>query len=312
MVAIAFVFPGQGSQSVGMQTDIAAAFPVVRETYREAGDALSLDLWRLVSDGPAADLDRTEITQPAMLSAGVAAWRVANELGDARPQCLAGHSLGEWTALTAAGALAFADALRLVAERGRLMQDAVPAGTGAMAVIIGLDDDKVRAACAEAAEGDVVQAVNFNSPGQVVIAGATAAVERACGVAKDNGARRAMTLPVSVPSHCDLMRPAAERLAGQLDGVTIAEPELPVVNNVDVRAESAPEAIRAALLRQLYSPVRWVETVEHLRDAHGVTALVECGPGRVLAGLTRRIDKTLGAHALDSTEGFKGLGAVFS
>ncbi len=311
-MAIAFVFPGQGSQSVGMQADLAGAFPVVRETYREAGDALSLDLWRLVSDGPAGDLDRTEITQPAMLSAGIAAWRVANEIGDARPQFLAGHSLGEWTALTAAGALAFADAVRLVAERGRFMQDAVPAGAGAMAVIIGLDDDRVREACAEAAQGEVVQAVNFNSPGQVVIAGASTAVDRACAVAKGSGARRAMTLPVSVPSHCDLMRPAAERLAGRLDEVTIAEPQLPVINNVDVRAEAAPEAIRAALLRQLYSPVRWVETVERLRDAHGVSALVECGPGRVLSGLTRRIDKTLGAHALDGSEAFDSLGTVFS
>jgi [acyl-carrier-protein] S-malonyltransferase len=295
----ALVFPGQGSQSVGMLDALAAAEPIVGRCFAEASDALGYDLWQVVSSGPEERLNATERTQPALLAAGIAVWRVWQQRGAPQPVALAGHSLGEYTALVAAGSIGFADALRLVEFRGQAMQAAVPAGTGAMAAILGLDDEAVRAACAESAQGAVVSAVNFNSPGQVVIAGEKAAVERAIEACKAKGAKRAVPLPVSVPSHCALMRPAADRLAERLAGIAVAAPALPVVHNVDVASHSDPAAIRRALVAQLHSPVRWVECVQALK-ARGATRLVECGPGKVLAGLTKRIDKEVeGLAAFD-------------
>jgi len=298
-VKTAFVFPGQGSQAPDMQSELAGAFAVVRTTYEEAGEALGRDLWALSREGDEEQLARTANTQPLMLTAGVAAWRVWQERGGATPAGLAGHSLGEYTALVAAGALAFPDAVRLVAERARFMQEAVPEGAGAMAAILGLDDEAVLAACAEAAGDAVVEAVNFNAPGQVVIAGEKAAVERAIAAAKEQGARRAMLLPMSVPSHCRLMEPAAERLRAVLAGVTIEPPAIPVINNVDVSVESEPAAIADALVRQLYRPVRWVETVQRFA-AQGTDRVIECGPGKVLVGLGRRIDRSLPHASLDT------------
>jgi [acyl-carrier-protein] S-malonyltransferase len=296
-MSVAFVFPGQGSQSVGMLADLAVAFPLVAETFAEASEVLGYDLWQLVQEGPVEELNKTHITQPAMLSAGIAVWRIMQQQGRVSPVVVAGHSLGEYSALVAAGALNFTDAVRLVAERGRLMQEAVPAGLGAMAAILGLDDGAVIAVCAAAAQGDVVSAVNFNAPGQVVIAGSAAAVERAVEGAKEAGAKRALLLPVSVPSHCALMKPAAEQLAAQLAGMSISVPAIPVINNVDVVAATDAAAIRDALVRQLYSPVRWVESVQKMAQ-EGVDTLVECGPGKVLVGLNKRIDKTMNAMAV--------------
>ncbi len=289
---LGFVFPGQGSQSVGMLSELAQAYPVVAETFAAASEALAYDLWQLVQQGPAEELNRTDRTQPAMLAAGVAVWRVWNERQGPVPAVMAGHSLGEYTALVCAGALDFATAVRLVAERGRFMQEAVPAGEGAMAAVLGLDDEAVRHLCETEAGEDVLAAVNFNSPGQVVIAGHAAAVARAIDAARAAGARRAVLLPVSVPSHCQLMRPAAERMAALLAATDFRVPQVPVINNVDVVAEEDPQRIREALVRQLYSPVRWVETIQAMRS-RGVTTMVECGPGKVLAGLNRRIDRAL-------------------
>ena len=289
---IAIVFPGQGSQSLGMLAELAAANPLIQATFAEASAALDMDLWHLVSQGPKELLDRTNLTQPAMLTAGVAVWRVWQQAGGAQPAWLAGHSLGEFSALVCAGALGFADAVALVAQRGRFMQEAVPPGAGAMAAILGLADDQIAAACDEAAQGQVLAPVNFNSPGQVVIAGEAAAVERGIAAAKARGAKRAVPLPVSVPSHCALMRPAAERLAVALAGVDITAPRIPVLHNVSVDTTREPEAIRERLVRQLYSPVRWVETVRRLAD-EGSTLVIEAGPGKVLAGLTKRIDERL-------------------
>lgn len=289
---LAIVFPGQGSQSVGMLADLAAAYPSVRDTFAEASEALSYDLWALLQNGPADELNRTDRTQPAMLAAGVAVWRVWCEQGGRAPELLAGHSLGEYTALVCAQALTFAEALPLVAERGRFMQEAVPAGQGAMAAVLGLDDEAVRAACERAAQGEVVEAVNLNAPGQVVIAGGKAAVERAIEELKAAGARRAMPLPVSVPSHCALMRPAAERLAESLAMININTPKIPILHNVDVQSSSEADAIRDKLVRQLYSPVQWVKTVQAMAE-QGIDRIVECGPGRVLTGLTKRIAKDI-------------------
>jgi [acyl-carrier-protein] S-malonyltransferase len=296
LMTIAFVFPGQGSQSVGM-LDAFADLPVVRDTLAEASDALGLDMAALIQHGPKAALDATIHTQPAMLTAGVAVWRAWCAQGGPQPAWLAGHSLGEYSALVAAGALGFADAVRLVRLRAEAMQRAVPEGAGAMAAILGLEDDVIRDACAQAAQNEVVEAVNFNAPGQVVIAGAAAAVARAIEACKARGAKRALPLPVSVPSHCALMRPAAEALAAALAGVEIAPPRIPVIHNADVSAYNDPAAIRDALARQLYSPVRWVETVVWLA-AQGVTTIAECGPGKVLAGLTKRIDADVASVAL--------------
>lgn len=296
-MTVAFVFPGQGSQSVGMLAGLAADDPIVTDTFAQASDVLKQDLWRIVRDGPEELLNQTHITQPAMLAAGVATWRVWQASGGKTPAVMAGHSLGEYTALVCAEALDFAPAVELVSLRGKYMQDAVPAGQGAMAAILGLDDAQVIAACAQAAQGEVVAAVNFNSPGQVVIAGQAGAVNRAMELCKAAGAKRALPLPVSVPSHCALMKPAADKLARQLRSVTVRTPKVPVINNADVAQPVDPAAIRDALVRQLYSPVRWVETIQKM-SADGVTTLVECGPGKVLAGLNKRIVKEMTTHTL--------------
>lgn len=287
---IAFAFPGQGSQSIGMLAALAQSAAVVRETFAEASQALGEDLWALAQQGPEEKLNDTRWTQPVLLTAGVATYRAWLAAGGAQPALMAGHSLGEYSALVSAGALSLADGVKLVAERGRLMQEAVPAGTGAMAAILGLDDDAVRAACAQAAQGEVVEAVNLNAPGQVVIAGGKAAVERAIEACKVAGAKRAVSLPVSVPSHCALMRPAAEKLAVCLQEINLAVPSIPVVNNADVSVAASVDAIRDALVRQLFSPVRWVESVTKLAN-DGAQVIIECGPGKVLTGLNKRIAK---------------------
>ncbi|STQ44040.1 Malonyl CoA-acyl carrier protein transacylase [Ewingella americana] len=264
MTKIAVVFPGQGSQALGMLADLAAAHPIVEETFAEASSALGYDLWELVQQGPAEELNKTWQTQPALLAASVAIWRVWQQSNGAKPAFLAGHSLGEYSALVCAGVLDFKQAISLVELRGKLMQEAVPEGTGAMSAIIGLDNDAIAKACEESAQGQVVSPVNFNSPGQVVIAGHKEAVERAGAACKAAGAKRALLLPVSVPSHCALMKPAADKMAVALEEVTFSEPQYPVVNNVDVKVETSPEAIRSALVRQLYNPVRWTESVEFM------------------------------------------------
>lgn len=300
MTQFAFVFPGQGSQTVGMLTELAATYPLVEETFREASDALGYDLWQLVSQGPAEEVNKTWQTQPALLAASVAIYRVWQQQGGEQPALMAGHSLGEYSALVCAGVLNFADAVKLVELRGKLMQEAVPEGTGAMQAIIGLDDATIRKACEESAQGQVVSPVNFNSPGQVVIAGNKEAVERAGAACKAAGAKRALPLPVSVPSHCALMKPAADKLAVALESITFNAPAVPVINNVDVKAETDAAAIRHALVRQLYSPVRWTESVEAMA-AQGVTQLLEMGPGKVLTGLTKRIVDSLTAAAVNDT-----------
>jgi [acyl-carrier-protein] S-malonyltransferase len=289
-MTLAFVFPGQGSQSVGMLNALADAYPVVTETFNEASAALGYDLWTIAANGPDEKLNQTETTQPAMLCAGVAVWRVWQKEGGPQPVLMSGHSLGEYTALTCAQAIEFSDAVRLVADRGRFMQDAVPAGKGGMAAIVGLEDDQVRALCEQAAQGEVLSPVNFNSPGQVVIAGTAAAVARAVEQARGVGAKLAKALPVSVPSHCALMHPAAEKMRERLKQIKIVAPRIPVLHNVHVKSESDPDAIRDALVRQVESPVRWVEIIQKMA-ADGVDKLVECGPGKVLTGLNRRISR---------------------
>jgi [acyl-carrier-protein] S-malonyltransferase len=289
---LAFLFPGQGSQALGMLGDLAREHPQVQQTFAEAAEVLGRDLWQLASAGPAEALDRTENTQPVMLCAGVAVWRCWQARGGPTPAAMAGHSLGEYSALVAAGALDFADAVALVAERARLMQAAVPAGAGAMAAVLGLDDDAVVALCAEQANGEVLEAVNFNAPGQVVVAGQRGAVERAVAAAKGAGAKRAIVLPVSVPSHCALMRDAAEQLGAALASTAVRMPRVPVLHNVTVAAASDVDDLRGLLVRQLHSPVRWVETVRALADM-GITTAVEAGPGKVLAGLGKRIDSRI-------------------
>jgi [acyl-carrier-protein] S-malonyltransferase len=286
-MSVAFVFPGQGSQSVGMMARFES-LPAVRRTFDEAGAALGMDLWALVRDGPEQELSKTVNTQPAMLAAGVGLFRAWRELGGADPVAVAGHSLGEYAALVAAGVLDFAEAVPLVRFRAQAMQDAVPEGQGAIAALLGLDQEAVRAVCREAGDAGIVEAANFNSPEQVVIAGQTAGVQRAIELAKARGAKRAMLLSMSVPSHCSLMHPAAERLRERLARVSVREPAIPVVNNVDVMTEQLPDRIREALVRQLYNPVRWVESVIALAG-RGVGQLIECGPGGVLAGLNKRI-----------------------
>jgi [acyl-carrier-protein] S-malonyltransferase len=287
---LAFVFPGQGSQSVGMLNDLAASYPEVRHTFERASDALGKDLWSIVAEGPEEELNQTHNTQPVMLAAGVAVWQVWCKHSNVRPAWMAGHSLGEYTALVCSDALSFEDGIKLVAARGRLMQEAVPSGVGAMAAILGLEDHQVVQVCANAAESEVVSAVNFNSPGQVVIAGNVAAVERAMLAAKEAGAKRAVLLPVSVPSHCELMEPAAQKLDEQLQNIVIDTPKMTLIHNVDVASHSAPEVIRNALKEQLYKPVRWSDSVKFMHD-QGVTCFVECGPGKVLIGLNKRIAK---------------------
>ncbi len=299
---IAFLFPGQGSQSVGMLSDLAKSDPLVQETFGEASEVLGFDLWQLVQEGPAEQLNRTDRTQPAMLAAGVAVWRVWQAQGGPSPAWLAGHSLGEFSALVCAEALAFPDAVQLVAQRGALMQAAVPSGAGAMAAILGLGDAQVQAVCREAAQGDVLEAVNFNAPGQVVIAGTADAVERGMQLAKAQGAKRVVRLPVSVPSHCALMRPAAAQFSATLETVPFNPPRIPVLHNVTVAPAAEPSEIRRLLSQQLYSPVRWVETIQRLPQ-EGVNVLLEAGPGKVLTGLAKRIDRRLTALALFDPEG---------
>lgn len=293
---LALVFPGQGSQSVGMMGPFADS-KVVRDTFAEASDVLGEDLWQMVAEGPAEKLNVTVNTQPVMLTAGYAVYRAWREAGGAEPALVAGHSLGEYTALVAAGVLAFRDAVPLVRYRAQSMQEAVPVGTGAMAAILGLDDDAVREACAAAAQGEVVEAVNFNAPSQVVIAGHKAAVERGAEAAKARGAKRAVLLPVSAPFHSSLLKPAADRLARYMEKVVFNVPRIPVVNNVAVAMESDPGKIKDALAQQACSPVRWVEVIQRMAG-EGVTHVAECGPGKVLAGLTRRIDGNLQGLAI--------------
>jgi [acyl-carrier-protein] S-malonyltransferase len=283
-----------------MLKQLAEDFAVVEETFTEASEALGYDLWDLVQNGPAESLNQTEITQPAMLAAGYAVWRVWRQQHGPLPELMAGHSLGEYTALVCAGALDFQDGVKLVAQRGKYMQNAVPEGSGSMAAILGLEDDIVRQVCQSAASGEVVEAVNFNSPGQVVIAGNKGAVERACELAKEAGARRALPLPVSVPSHCALMKPAAEQLSEQLATINLLETEIPVLHNVNVASAADDQEIKLLLAAQLYSPVRWVETVRKMA-AGGSARLLEAGPGKVLAGLTKRIDRKLAGMAIYDT-----------
>jgi [acyl-carrier-protein] S-malonyltransferase len=292
----AFVFPGQGSQSVGMLAAYGDAKPI-RDTLAEASDALGQDLVAMIAEGPLDLLNQTVNTQPAMLAAGVAVYRLWQSQGGPAPSMMAGHSLGEYSALVCAGALDFSDAVKLVRLRAEAMQSAVPEGVGAMAAVLGLDDDAVRAVCAEAAEGEVLEAVNFNSPGQVVIAGNKAAVERGCALAKAKGAKRALPLPVSVPSHCALMQPAADKLRAALATIEVRTPVITVLHNADVASHADPAAIRDALARQLFSPVRWVETVQRFA-AEGIELVAECGPGKVLAGLNKRIVDGLHGVAL--------------
>lgn len=295
--SLAFVFPGQGSQSVGMLAELAGAHGEVRATFEEASQGAGVDLWVLSQLGPEDQLNRTENTQPALLAASVAVWRVWQKLGGAIPAQLSGHSLGEYSALVAAGALSLHDAAALVAERGRLMQEAVPAGVGAMAAILGGDEALIAAVCAEAAQGQVVSPANFNSPGQLVIAGHAEAVDRALAKLAEQGVKKAIKLAVSVPSHCALMREAADKLGERMASIQWQAPTIPVVQNADARSLATVEEIRAALQRQLYLPVRWTECVRVLA-AGGATHIAECGPGKVLSGLIRRIDNSIEVRAI--------------
>lgn len=301
MKKFAMVFPGQGSQSVGMLSELAQQFPIVEQTFKQASEVLGYDLWQLVQQGPAEELNKTWQTQPALLAASVAIYRVWQEqYPHLQPAVMAGHSLGEYSALVCAGAMDFQDAVKLVELRGKLMQQAVPEGTGAMYAIIGLGNDEIIKACEESEQGDVVSAVNFNSPGQVVIAGAKSAVERAAAACKEAGAKRALPLAVSVPSHCALMKPAADQLAVSLESIAVKTPIIAVINNVDVKTESDSTAIRNALVRQLYSPVRWTESVEKMA-ATGVEILLEIGPNKVLSGLAKRIVDSLQAVSVNDS-----------
>lgn len=301
-MSLGFVFPGQGSQSVGMLADVAAEFDQVRARFEEAGEAISQPLWRIVSEGPDEALVRTEITQPALLSASVALWDVWQAEGGEAPTCLAGHSLGEYSALVCAGALPFIDAVRLVNRRGQLMQAAVPQGEGAMAAILGLDDAQVESACRDA-QG-VVSAANYNAPGQVVIAGAASAVEQAAERCRELGARRATLLPVSGPFHCELMRPAQEAFAADLQAAPFIEPEIPVIHNVDASVAAGVDELRRKLLEQISRPVLWTQCVQAM-VARGVSRTAECGAGRVLSGLIKRIDKSVDVDHLGSLEGLR-------
>jgi [acyl-carrier-protein] S-malonyltransferase len=297
----AFVFPGQGSQKIGMLAELAAEYSVVSTTFAEASEVLGYDLWNLVQTGTQEDINLTERTQPLLLTASVAVWRVWKEKNGAIPAFMAGHSLGEWSALVCAEVVAFKDAVKLVQQRGKFMQEAVPAGQGAMAAIIGLDDAAILDACKKAEQGEVVSAVNFNSPGQVVIAGTAAAVERASGLCKAAGAKRALPLPVSAPFHTSLMQPAADRLAGQINSTIFLSPQIPVIHNVTAETEQSAEKIKALMIEQIYSPVRWVECVNTLVAA-GVTRTVECGPGKVLSGLNKRIHAELITNSIEKPE----------
>jgi [acyl-carrier-protein] S-malonyltransferase len=301
--SLAFVFPGQGSQKVGMLAAAHESFQAVRDTFAEASNALDYDMWELVQNGEQESLNLTETTQPVLLTSSVALWRAWQEQGGSQPAVMAGHSLGEFSALVCAGSLGFADAVRLVRQRGAFMQSAVPVGEGAMAAILGLEDDQINSICETiSAAGDgIVAAVNFNSPGQVVIAGHTAAVDAAIEKLKEAGAKRAMPLPVSAPFHTDLMKPAGERLADAIAEIAIASPGVPVVHNVHAQTETDPEKIRALLVQQIYSPVQWTRCMQAIA-AGGASSVVECGPGKVLSGLNRRIDKSLQSYSLEEPE----------
>ena len=301
MANTAFLFPGQGSQSVGMLSALAENFGVVEETFAQASDIVGYDLWQICQQGPAEALNRTEVTQPAMLVSGVATWRAWRERGGEVPDCMAGHSLGEYSALVASGAMDFTSAVTAVSRRGKFMQDAVPAGTGAMAAVLGLDDEILVGICSQVANGRVVSCANFNAPGQVVIAGHSDAVQLACELAREAGARRAIRLPVSVPSHCELMMPAAEAMSEELAGMDFHAARVDVIQNADVAAHAEAEAVRDALARQLWQPVRWTETIQSLLE-RGVNRFVECGPGKVLAGLNRRISRESEIVALTDSE----------
>ncbi|MHC2147904.1 ACP S-malonyltransferase [Pseudomonas alkylphenolica] len=309
--SLAFVFPGQGSQSLGMLAELGAQYPLVIDTFREASEALGYDLWALTQEGPEEQLNQTDKTQPAILTASIALWRLWLAEGGARPAFVSGHSLGEYSALVAAGSLSLGDAVKLVKRRGELMQEAVPAGQGAMAAILGLDDAVVVGICAEAAQGEVVSAVNFNSPGQVVIAGAKAAVERAMEACKAAGAKRALPLPVSVPSHCELMRPAAERFAESVNAIDWQAPQIPLVQNVSAAVAADLDTLKRDLLEQLYKPVRWVECVQTLA-ANGAVQLVECGPGKVLAGLNKRCADGVNTSNLNTPDAFAATRAALA
>lgn len=309
--SLAFVFPGQGSQSLGMLAEQGAQHKLILDTFSEASEALGYDLWALTQQGPEEQLNQTDKTQPAILTASVALWRLWLSESALRPAYVAGHSLGEYSALVAAGSLTLSDAVKLVERRGQLMQQAVPAGQGGMAAILGLDDADVLAACAEAAQGDVVSAVNFNSPGQVVIAGSAAAVERAIEACKARGAKRALPLPVSVPSHCELMRPAAERFAESIAAIAWQAPQIKLVQNVSASAVADLDTLKRDLLEQLYKPVRWVESIQFLA-AHGATRLVECGPGKVLAGLNKRCAEGVTTHNLNTPDAFAATRAALA
>ncbi len=298
---LAFVFPGQGSQSVGMLNELSEISPVIKQTFEQASDVLGKDLWKLASEGPAEALNQTQNTQPVMLTAGFAIWQLWRENSSIEPAWVAGHSLGEYTALVCSNAIKFEDAVKLVADRGLYMQEAVLETGGAMAAILGLDDPKVIEICNLSAQGQVVSAVNFNAPGQVVIAGNPDAVERAMAAAKDAGAKRAVKLPVSVPSHCSLMKPAAEKLQQRLNEIAIESPDVTLIHNVDVASHNAPEVIRNALSEQLYKPVRWVDTIKFMHE-QGVNQFVECGPGKVLMGLDKRIAKAAGHFSIFNSE----------
>ena len=309
--SLAFVFPGQGSQSLGMLAELGAQYPLVIDTFREASEALGYDLWALTQQGPEEQLNQTDKTQPAILTASIALWRLWLAEGGARPAFVSGHSLGEYSALVAAGSLSLGEAVKLVKRRGELMQEAVPVGRGAMAAILGLDDAVVVDLCAQAAQGEVVSAVNFNSPGQVVIAGAKAAVERAMEACKAAGAKRALPLPVSVPSHCELMRPAAERFAESVNAIDWQAPQIPLVQNVSAGVAGDLETLKRDLLEQLYKPVRWVECVQTLA-ANGAVQLVECGPGKVLAGLNKRCADGVNTFNLNTPDAFAATRAALA
>ena len=303
MSNLAFVFPGQGSQKIGMLAELAEQNPIIETTFNEASEVLGYDMWQLIQQGTQEDINLTQRTQPILLTCSVAIWRLWNQKQGASPSQMAGHSLGEWSALVCANVIDFADGLKIVEARGKFMQQAVPVGQGAMAAIIGLDDQAILEACTEASALGVVDAVNFNAPGQVVIAGSNEAVERAMEICKDAGAKRALPLPVSAPFHTSLMKPAADNLADMVNAVTFRSPEVPIMHNVHARNEQDPQAIKALMLEQIYSPVKWVDCVKQLKES-GVSTLVECGPGKVLSGLAKRIDRELTAVATESAADF--------
>ena len=297
---LAFIFPGQGSQSVAMLSEFTGN-SIIENTFNEASEALGYDLWQLIAEGPAEKLNQTNFTQPALLTSSVALWRLWLSKSEIKPDVMAGHSLGEYSALVCAGVISLSDAVKLVEKRGKLMQACVPVGTGAMAAVIGLADTEIINACELAQQGEVVSAVNFNSPGQVVIAGQKAAVERAAQLCKDAGAKRVLPLPVSVPSHCALMADAATKLAEELNKIKFSSPKINIINNVDVVKEQSEDAIKAALVRQLYSPVRWSETITQI-VSDGITKVIEIGPGKVLQGLNKRIDKSILGASMNTPE----------